>query len=292
MANSSEARWIEIKLQVLPFYLEQLSAFIFATGAQGIKEEENGFKIYYDGKNWSPETYYLLLKELQRVVPDFDASRMAVQVKKNEDWLQNWKKNFKPFHLTKKLVIQPHWENYRKQPGETVVTIAPKMAFGTGHHESTQLCLLLIDFFLKFGMRVLDVGSGSGILSVYTRKMGAAKVLGIDNDPISIENAYENLALNGIQDGVEFKLADAHDFKGSHFDLVMANINRNILIEIAETLTNATRKGGILILSGILITDRQKILDAFEPIGFDLAKEVTKNEWIGLALKKKAGKNA
>ncbi len=287
--KNEQAQWVAVSIQALPSYLETLSAFIFATRAQGIQEEENGFVVFYEAVDWSPETHHLLVKELQRIVPDFDESRMQVQIRQNEDWLENWKRNFKPFHLTETLVIQPDWENYRAQPGETVLTIAPKMAFGTGHHESTQLCLFLMDEILQPGMSVLDVGAGSGILSIYAKKKGAASVLGIDNDPVTIENANENLALNRIDSGVEFKLGDGHAFSGKPFDLVIANINRNILLEIMENLRQATRSGGKLILSGILKTDRSLMVDALEEQGFELIPEKVKNEWIGLAFKKKAG---
>ncbi|RLD10385.1 50S ribosomal protein L11 methyltransferase [candidate division KSB1 bacterium] len=289
MANNAEPQWIEVRVQVLPLYLETLSAFIFATRAQGIQEEENGFSVFYDARDWSPEIYQMLLKELQRIVPDFDDSRLHVQTQQNEDWLHNWKQNFKPFHLTDTLVIQPDWENYQAKPGETVLTIAPKMAFGTGHHESTQLCLFLMDELLESDMTVLDVGTGSGILSIYAKKQGAGKVLGIDNDPFAIENAYENLALNAISEGVEFRVADAHEFRSEHFDLVVANIIHNILLKIASGLAAATRPGGRLILSGILASERQLMTDTIEKLGFELITEKTKNEWIGLAFKKKAG---
>lgn len=288
MANE-QPQWIAIQVQALPAYLETLSAFIFATHAQGIQEEENGFIAFYNAKDWSPETYHLLFRELQRVLPDFDKSRMQIQIQRNEDWLENWKQNFKPFHLTESLVIQPDWEHYQAQPGETILTIAPKMAFGTGHHESTQLCLFLIDEILQPGMSVLDVGAGSGILSIYAKKKGAAFVLGIDNDPVTIENSVANLELNHIDSGVKFKLGDAHVFSSQQFDLVIANINRNILLEIMENLQQATLPGGILILSGILKADRQLMVDTIEKAGFERLSEKTKNEWIGLAFKKKAG---
>ncbi len=291
MKNKTNDVWVEVQIHALPAYLETLSAFVFATRAQGIREEENGFTIFYAERDWTPETRQLLYDELQRLIPDFDESRWQIQLRKNEDWLHNWKSHFKPFHLSETLVIQPDWEHYRPRSGETVLTIAPKMAFGTGHHESTQLCLFLMDDFLQPGMHVLDVGAGSGILSIYAKIKGADRVLGIDNDPVSVENARENLQLNGINSGVEFRVAQAQDVTAGDFDLVLANINRNILLQIAPRLRQATKAGGVLILSGILATDRSLITETFDREPFTLSGEKKKNEWIGLAFRKKAAEN-
>ncbi len=292
MKNERQSEWIEVQVQAKPSYLEILSAFIFATHAQGIRETENGFSIYYAADDWNPEIQRLLFQEFQRVIPNFDAQLWHVQGQKNEDWLHNWKDNFKPFHLTDSLVIQPDWEHYRPRSGETVLTIAPKMAFGTGHHESTQLCLFLMDDFLKPGMHVLDVGAGSGILSIYAKIKGADRVLGLDNDPVTVENARENLLLNGINSGVEFRVAQAQEVAVADFDLVLANINRNILLQIAPRLRQATKAGGVLILSGILAQDRSLMIKAFATGAFKLVGEKKKNEWIGLAFEKKAEANA
>ncbi len=287
MENKSIATWVKVDVRTWPGYLESLSAFIFALDAEGLKEDENGFTVYFDSKKWSPEKFHLLLRELQIIIPDFDESRMEIGGQQEEDWLEGWKKNLKPFHITKNLVVQPDWENYQPKQDEIEITIAPKMAFGTGHHESTQLSLILMEEFLKPGVKFLDVGTGSGILSIYAAKKGAAFIVGIDNDSISIENAKENAALNGVQTKIIFKIEDAHRLNDTGFDLVVANMDRNILMEIAKDLQNALQENGTLILSGILVRDRELLIEEMERFHLKLIAEKTKNEWIGLVFKKK-----
>lgn len=280
--------WLEIRVQTRPEYLEALSAFIFALGAEGIKEDENGFIVYFDSEKWTPEKYQLFLKELQNTIPDFDESRVQADVEEEEDWLQSWKQNFKPFHLLPNVVVQPDWEQYEPKADEILLTIAPKMAFGTGHHESTQLALMLMEEFLEPGMRLLDVGTGSGILAIYAAKKGASFILGIDNDPISIENAMENAALNRVADKIIFRIRDAQRFYQPDFDLAVANINRNILLDMADTLQAALKPGGTLILSGILKQDRELMISEMNRYHLEPLTEKIKNEWIGLAFRKKA----
>lgn len=280
--------YVQVKVQAPPEYLEALSAYLFALNAEGIQEEENGFVVFFRKDIWSPEKHQLLLKELQAIIPDFDQSRLQIETQEEEDWLHNWKENFKPFHLTPRVVVQPDWENYQPDRDELVITIAPKMAFGTGHHESTQLALMLMEEFLKPGMRVLDVGTGSGILTIYAAQKGASFILGIDNDAVSIENAMENAALNGVAEKIIFRIRDAREFYHPDFDLVVANINRNVLLEIVSGLQKALKPSGILILSGILKQDRPVMLEALKAFPLEQVAEKTKNEWLGLAFKKKA----
>ncbi len=291
MASDSGKKWIEVKIQASPHYLEILSALIFATHAEGIREEANNFSVYYPQNKWNTEVCKLLLKELTRVIPDFDDSRMEIIFQDEQDWLKKWKENFKPFHLTEKIVIQPDWESYRPEKGEIVLTIAPKMAFGTGHHESTQLCLMLLNRWFNPRMRLLDVGTGSGILAIYAAKRGGSNIVGIDNDPVAVENAKENAALNGAADKIEFRVCDAARITDLDFDLICANISRNVLIEIAPLLTNALTDGGILIVSGVLKSDRETVEKSYIANLMIPVEVKSKNEWIAMVFKKETAEH-
>lgn len=201
----------------------------------------------------------LLLKWFKEVIPDFDESRLVIETRQQENWLEKWKQGFKPFKVGKRIVVLPDWEDYRPAAAEIFLKIAPKMAFGTGHHETTQLCLQAMERYYQPDMRLLDAGTGSGILSIFAAKLGGRQILGIDNDPQAIENARENAELNDVSDKVQFEVRDVQQLPSGNFDFIVANINRNILLKIAGGLVRALARNGLLVLSGILKTDQEMV---------------------------------
>ena len=279
-------KWIAVKVLAAPFYLEQLAAAIFALGAQGVQEEENRFVIFFAERDWNPDVYLNLYKWLSDIVPDFDESRLLVETQQEENWLEKWKQNFKPFKIGRDIVIVPDWIDYQAGQNELVLKIAPGMAFGTGHHETTQLCLLALQKYFRPGMRLLDAGTGSGILSIWAAKSGGSKILAIDNDPVAIDNAKENARLNGVQNKVRFVVQDVAGLPEGQFDFIVANINRNVLLEIAPGLTRALAKDGFLVLSGILKTDKNMVEKAYLKTGLKLTDQTALKEWQALIFKK------
>ncbi len=200
---------------------------------------------------------------------------------KEEDWANSWKKYFKPIRISQKLVVVPSWETYESQPNDVILEMDPGMAFGTGTHETTRLCATLIEDYLKTGDKVLDVGTGSGILAIAASKLGASAVNAYDIDPVAVRVAQENCEANkcsnihcGISDllaGVK-KLEDGYDF-------VCANIVADIIVRMSGDIGNYMRDGGLLAVSGIIDTQAERVKTSLEAGGLTHLETYAENDW-------------
>jgi len=198
-------------------------------------------------------------------------------------WRDEYKKYFKVTPLGARLVIRPSWEPYEAVEGEVVVTVDPGRAFGTGTHESTRLVMKELDQRVRGGEAVLDVGCGTGILAICALKLGAAGALCIDVDPDAVEVTRENAQFNEVQATVRADVTPVGDV-ASEFDLVLANIQATVLIPLAAPIAARVRRGGLLILSGILVGQEDEVRAAYP--GFDLLASPVEGEWIALSLQK------
>ncbi|MBE3559638.1 MAG: 50S ribosomal protein L11 methyltransferase [Ktedonobacteraceae bacterium] len=213
-----------------------------------------------------------------------------------EDWANAWKEHYYVTHIGQRIVIRPSWREYSPQPGEVVLTLDPGMAFGTGLHPTTRMCLEQIERHLKAGMHVLDVGTGSGILALAAARLGAADVYAIDNSNVAVASASENVTLNNLTDRIrvvagELDEAEAARLAG-RYDLVVANILAHVIGAMAPELARVLAPGGILIASGIIEARRR---DAEEPLlaaGLELAEVVQSEDWLALVLRKNANRSA
>jgi ribosomal protein L11 methyltransferase len=201
-----------------------------------------------------------------------------------EDWLVSWKKTFHPIHITNRIVACPSWEKYKPQPGEIVIIIDPKMAFGTGHHETTAQCMKALEKLDPCGKRILDYGCGTGLLAIAAVKLDADMVIAVDNDPEAVECARENIALNDV----EIDLVESGDYIAEPpVDIIAANLNIGIIIELFAKLDSSLRPGGHVIFSGIPIEDKQRLLDFISDKPYDIIEEQADSEWISfIALKR------
>ena len=204
--------WIEIKLNIPQEKMESISAYLFAQGCEGVNLTEKNVIVYFSQFRWSNEIKLALIDYIGGFVPSFSAKDIYVVRFADQDWNKKWKEYFKPLRITPRIVVIPPWETYKGKVGEIVITIDPKMAFGTGHHESTQLIIAGLEKWLKEGMSVLDAGTGSGILAIIADKLGADSVMAFDNDPVALKNAFENAQLNGVSNTVNFFLSNPHKF--------------------------------------------------------------------------------
>ena len=197
----------------------------------------------------------------------------------NENWHLTWQDHFKPVVFENKLAIIPPWaEEY---PAEIIIRIKPGMAFGTGHHETTWLMLQQIIKYIKPNMSILDLGAGSGILSIVAKKMGAILVDSVEYDLECESNFYENLKINKIIKGIEFHHKDVLDWHHFNYDLILANINLNIIQGLIPRLKVAR---GTILLSGILETDYETIDQLCQEHDLQLMEKMVKGEWICLAI--------
>lgn len=200
----------------------------------------------------------------------------------DEDWSREWKRGLGPRQVTERIVTKPSWVDYDATPGQIVIDIDPQMAFGTGEHATTRGCLRLLDGLVQPGDRVLDVGSGSGILSIAAAQLGAREVVAIEYDVDANVNARENLIRNGVDDRiriVEARADPALIAAQGPFDLVLANILSSVIRPLLPAFRTALRPGGRVIVSGILQSERDEVTASAEAAGLRVAREDREEDW-------------
>jgi ribosomal protein L11 methyltransferase len=282
--------WLEIHLNIPQQKLEDttedissmVSAYLFAMGCEGVHLHEQDVIAYFSKYNWSEEIQKRLVEFISQIIPGFNRRYMQINSVSDYDWANNWKQYFKPLRISDTIVVLPPWEEYPFREEDLKIIINPQMAFGTGQHESTQLMITALIGKLKPGMRVLDVGTGSGILGIIADKLGAESVTAIDNDVAALKNAMENAALNKVSQGVHIGLASLEQLVPQEFDLVLANINRNVLLNYASRFPDFLKRGGKLILSGFLTVDDLIVVEQYRKHGFNLVSKHIKKEWLAL----------
>ena len=218
---------------------------------------------------------------LAAIVPGLEADLPEVATVRNEDWAEGWKQHFPVVHIGRRLVIRPSWETYTPDAGEVVVVLDPGMAFGTGTHGTTRLCLETLAALFETPnppSRVLDVGTGSGILAIAAAALGAERVLACDIDAAACRIAAENVADNGLQSRVEITEAPLEELEGD-FDLVLANILAEENIRLAVPLISRVRPGGTLVLSGILLEKERLVATAFQEYPLSSPRYFHREDW-------------
>ncbi len=290
----SANRWLKITIQTDPLLVESISDFLIGVLEAGVETAARDELLYGTVNAYIKKAnlddseveailarlsdYLLELAEIFRVeVPNLSSTMIDEQ-----DWSKSWKEHFKPFAIVPGLVIAPTWEKYRPANGEAVITMDPGMAFGTGHHATTSLSLELIRRSLaeKSGRRVLDVGTGTGILGMAALLFGAEQVVAVDNDPEAVFAAEENVRRNLLQERMQVSLAPLASLE-DRFGIVVANIVHDILVGMADDLSRLSEEGGSLILSGILEGEQAaNIIGVFQAKGFLLLEKMSRGEWV------------
>ena len=202
-----------------------------------------------------------------------------------DDWIDVWKKHFRPIHIGK-IVVCPEWIPYAPQEGEQVVKLDSNMAFGTGEHETTSMCLELLQGAVKAGDTVIDVGCGSGILGIAAVKLGAKKAYLTDIDYVAVRSAEHNSELNGTADRTVIALSNLLDDAKIAGEVMTANITADILCALSESIPENLKEGGTLILSGIIESKLAQVVAAYESKGLTLQKQLRKGEWFALLFKR------
>ena len=206
----------------------------------------------------------------------------TLEKKENEDWSKKWKEGWDVTHVTDKIAVVPDWIDYEPEQNELVIKLEPGCAFGTGTHQTTQLCMKALEKYLKPGDRVADIGMGSGILSILAKKLGASYVYGCDTDDTVIDVAKENAVKNSVECTFELGSADKINDK---FDFVCANILHFVLAEIMGDLKNIMKPDALMSLSGILDEKKQMVIDAYEQAGLELVEEIRQDQWTSFVVK-------
>ena len=203
----------------------------------------------------------------------------------DEDWANNWKQYYHTQRIGKRIVVTPSWEEYTPAEGEVQMRLDPGMAFGTGTHDTTRLCLELLEEVVTPETRILDVGTGSGILSVGGVLLGAPSALGVDIDPVAVKVADENAEINGVTEKTEFVCGDLTDKVHGKFEIVTANIVADVIIRLLSTVKNYLLKGGVLIVSGIIDTRADEVENACHKAGFVTEKRLEHGGWVAIKLR-------
>jgi ribosomal protein L11 methyltransferase len=205
-----------------------------------------------------------------------------------EDWANSWKEYYKPIKIGEKIVIVPAWEKYTQQEGEIIVRMDPGMAFGTGTHETTRLVIRLLEKYIKNGMRVADVGCGSGILAICASKLGANECKAYDIDPVAVKVANENIKDSG-QSNVTCEVSDLlrQVDKSKPYDVICANIVADIIIRMMPDVGAFMNNDSVILASGIIIERSEDVISAFDAHGFKVVERIDENGWCALAVMKK-----
>lgn len=213
---------------------------------------------------------------------DLGSLSLDTQHVEESDWAEVWKKFYKPFRAGKTLVVKPSWEPYPATPEDKVIEIDPGMAFGTGTHETTGMCLTLIEDYLKPGMKVIDVGTGSGILAIGASMLGGKDVLAIDIDPMAVRVATENVAHNNLADQIRVVEGDLLHHVNETCDLCVANIIADVICFLCGPLKGHISGGGFFICSGIIKERETDVTDALTKAGYNIIEIRRKGEWVAV----------
>ena len=204
------------------------------------------------------------------------------------DWKDVWKQYFKPFYASDHLVIKPTWESFNPLPGDRVIEIDPGMAFGSGTHETTAMCLSLLEQNIAGGEEIIDVGTGSGILAIGAALLGAGHILAIDIDPDAVKVAAENVAANHVQDTVDVQQGNLLEKVDAVCDICVANIISDVIISFASPLMSHIRPGGLFICSGIVSLRADEVAQALLDAGYEILQKYTRGEWTAFLSRRNA----
>lgn len=201
-----------------------------------------------------------------------------------EDWAESWKAFFWPLKISEHIVVKPTWRTYSPKPEEIIILLDPGMAFGTGTHPTTSLCVRLIETYLKKEDTILDIGTGSGILLIAAGKLGAGEAMGIDNDSVAVAVARENLERNQL-DALRFQavVGDLADGIHRRYDMVVANILSEVILVLLDQVPGVLTPNGVFICSGIIEENRDIVVDKMKQTGFDILTVRSEEGWVAIA---------
>lgn len=277
--------WLELEVRAASEQSPFLEAGLEAAGFEGWvverQDQELVLVLYLPREgDWEGR-----LLRLRQVVSECGGSSSQRGLVRDEDWAENWKAFYHPFRVGKGLLVCPSWELQEPEPHEVRLVLDPGAAFGTGYHETTRLCLELLEESVRQLKPdgCLDYGTGSGILALAALKLGVPRVLAVDFDPVAVRVARENLALNGVDAAAEVLEAKVPP-PGKSFPLVTANLTAAVLCRLADNLYQAVTSPGRLIAGGIISESASEVVERFETLGMELLERREAGDWVALVL--------
>ncbi|HEY3248338.1 MAG TPA: 50S ribosomal protein L11 methyltransferase [bacterium] len=285
-------KWVEITITTAPPAVEAIANILLECRTGGIVEEHPspGSVVLRGYLPVGPAVDVTLAAIARRVhaLPafhlDIGPGRIATHVMEDAGWANAWKMHFKPFGVGARFWIKPTWDPDPVPPGRIAIELDPGMAFGSGLHASTQLCLIVLDERLRPGARVIDVGTGSGILAIAAAKLGAASVLALDNDPVAVDVARQNAAHNGVSDRIDVRAASLLEGIVTPADVITANLTAEIHFDLLPAAASHLGAGGLLVASGIIADKVFEIRAVAAAEGYRLLEERKDAEWHCLVL--------
>lgn len=298
--------WVKYILEIPAEEIETVYGILFSEGIDGIQIESNDcLTLDEEEKNWdycdeskdigNRIIFYSTKEDEKNVdatlkkVKDYAlANGLNIGINKNsvfeQEWTEDWKKYFKPTRITEKIVIKPEWESYEPEnTDDIIINIDPGMAFGTGTHETTSMCIELLEKYIIQGDTILDIGCGSGILSIAAARLGSERVVGIDIDETAVKVSLENVDKNNLSDRIHILHGDLIKNIVVKADIAVANIIADIIILLSKDVKNNLKGKKIFIMSGILIEKEKLVLDELTKNGFEILEIYEKGEWAAMA---------
>ena len=299
---SSPQAWTEISTETSPEGVDDLVALFgrYCTGGAVVEEmagtaEGSPSKVKVKGflPTWETQKVRTLEVAVLLLSKTASISQPETRILEGKDWAEAWKAHYGPLHIGAHTVIVPSWSDYA--PGEDAVAIRldPGMAFGTGQHATTRLCLVALERLVQPGVRGLDVGTGSGILAISAVLHGAASVDALDIDPVAVKTATENAILNGVGERVAVQqgtlqgaqtLANVSAIVAKDYDLVLINIFAEVIVSMAASIAGAVRSGGQVVASGIIAPKADPVVQALAGVGLMLDERLDEDDWVALLL--------
>jgi len=310
-------KWSEICIHTAQEAVEPITNILYEAGAGGVVIEDSNdlrkirskafgevydldpndypdegvnVKAYLPVNSFLGETVDEIKQSINNLLLyDIDLGRNQITISEinEEEWATAWKKYYKPVKVTKNLSITPTWEDYHPADrGEQVIELDPGMAFGTGTHPTTVLCIEALERYMPANAKVLDVGTGTGVLAISAAKLGAREVLAVDLDHVAVQSAKINVKLNKVQDIVSVKQTTLADNVGAGYDVVVANLLAEIVIRMAEGAAKVLLPDGILIASGIINNKKDEVKHVLEGSGLTVIHEAAREDWVALIAKK------
>ncbi|ALC81677.1 MULTISPECIES: 50S ribosomal protein L11 methyltransferase [Bacillus] len=310
-------KWSEISIHTTHEAVEPISNILHEAGASGvviedqldlIKDRENKYgeiyqlnpddypdegvvvKAYLQINSFLGETVDGIKESINNLLLyniDIGTNKITISEMHEEEWATSWKKYYHPVKISEKVTIVPTWEEYTPvNTDELIIELDPGMAFGTGTHPTTVLCIQALERYLHKGDHVIDVGTGSGILSIAAAQLGAESILATDLDPVAVESARLNVKLNKVSGQITVKQNNLLDNMPEENDVIIANILAEVILRFTDDAYKLLKKDGIFITSGIINHKKQEVRDALIQAGFDIVETLAMEDWISIIAKK------
>ena len=299
--SKKTVKWLELSVHTPPEFVEPLSQIFYRYGHGGVAVElEGGFNPdegeSLSGDEWAVVTTYLPMNEslderrgridvgVRLVANVTTISPLRERVVEEEEWQNSWKEHFHVLKVSRRITICPTWREHEAEEGEAVILLDPGMAFGTGHHPTTRMCLEQLDSLVSPGVDVLDVGCGSGILSIAAARLGARHVFGLEIDSVAVNVAKQNVRDNGVRHTVRVVHGTLPhpDVKPAAYGVAVANISAKVISEFAPHLVGAVQDGGKVIASGVLLNSKDMVAQSLAEAGAEVERTIVDGDWIAM----------